>query len=116
MNKLLGFGQTFMRRSLSVSAFFSVSELLLADLTVDASASNPFWYSSQSGMLEGAELMSAVIISYFAPYSLYMKNRFICKSSQPSKEELSAQTHPLAEHPSYVCCNLGISLETRTSV
>lgn len=68
---------TFTNRSLIVAAFFLVCSVrLFSDPNDEARISNPLWYVSDSGIARCTEAMSLIIISYLAPYSLYMKNRF----------------------------------------
>lgn len=106
-----------MMRSLTASDFLTVSALCRTDAIVDPRTSNPFWYSSQSGIMEGAEPKSAVKVSYFAAYSLYMKNRFIWQArSAKQKLELFMQAYPLGKYPGNICCNLRVGEEPGRSI
>ena len=49
---------------------------LFSDPSDEARISIPFWCISNAGIARCIEAMSLIIISYLAPYSLYMKNRF----------------------------------------
>ena len=62
-----------------VSDFLERYRWWFAEPKEAASASSPFWYISHCGMVRCVDATSLIIISYFAPYSSYTKNRYICR-------------------------------------
>ena len=63
-----------------VSDFLERYRWWFAEPKEAASASSPFWYISHCGMVRCVDATSLIIISYFAPYSSYTKNLYICRA------------------------------------